>query len=308
MKSYQILGPVFMGYIALVLGVITYRIAVRPTREASRLGMRGLKRQRALLHVGGWADIEPFIRWLGVRLSAVLTEKQRASFDQKLLYAGDYLGISADELLACMVCYATLGLAIGGTFVYFNNDYGLAPLVLAGAVGSAMPLMSVDSARETRMKNINRGLPYAIDLIALSMSAGSDFPGAVRQVIEKAKSRDDALIDELAYIIQQLELGRTRTQALREFMARTPGEPVAEFVQAVIQAEERGNPLAGVLVIQADMSRVRRTNAAESKAEDMKTKMLFPTLMLGAISLMFLSFATYDYVDKLTNGMMKTGK
>ncbi len=42
--------------------------------------------------------------------------------------------------------------------------------------------MSVDSARETRMKNINRGLPYAIDLIALATSAGSDFPGAVRQV------------------------------------------------------------------------------------------------------------------------------
>ena len=301
MKSYQILGPVLMGYVALVLGTLTYRIAVRPTREASRLGMRGLARQRALLHVGGWADVEPFIRWLGVRLSGVLSDKQRASFDERLTISGDFLGLSPDELLACIVACGVIGAAIGGVLSYFAPQAGLLPVVFGTMMGGLFPLLSLDGARATRMKSINRGLPYAIDLMALSMSAGGDFPGSIRQVIEKAKSRDDALIDELAFLIQQLEIGRTRTQALRDFMVRTPSEAVAEFVQAVIQAEERGNPLAAVLVIQADMSRVRRSNAAETKAEELKDKMVFPVLILGGVAIGFLAYGITSYVDELTN-------
>jgi tight adherence protein C len=303
MASYQILGPAFVGYVALVLGVLTYRIAIRPTREASRLGMRGLKRQRALLYVLGWADIEPFIRWMGVRLSGVLSDKQRAAFDQRLVFAGDYRGISPDEHFACIVCGALIGIGLGAGAAAFKPELGVIPAVVLGAFGGALPLVGVDQARQDRMKSINRGLPNAIDLIALAMSSGSDFPGAVRQVIEKAKTKDDALIDELAYLIQQLELGRTRSQALRDFMDRTPSEAVAEFVQAVIQAEERGNPLAGVLIVQADVARTRRTNAAESKAQDMRTKMIVPSLMLAACSFVYIAFATWDFVETLTHGM-----
>ena len=253
--------------------------------------------------------MEPFIRWLGVRLSGVLSEKQRASLDKKLIFAGEYLGVSPDELFAGIVCGAVLGATAGAIFSYFKPDFGyISPVIVGGAFGGALPIVGVDSARELRMRSINRGLPYAIDLVALAMSAGSDFPGAIRQVIEKAKTKDDALIDELAYLIQQLELGRTRTQALRDFMDRTPSAPVAEFVQAVIQAEERGNPLAQVLVVQADMARIRRTNAAESKAEELKAKMVVPAMMLAGITMVFLSFAIYDYVDTITNNMSQVGK
>ena len=308
MKSYQILGPAFVGYVALVLGVLTYRIAIRPTREASRLGMRGLQRQRALLHVAGWADVEPFIRWLGVRLSGVLSDKQRSSLDQRLVFSGEFLGVTPDELFAMMVTGALIGLGAGAIVWVVKPDYGVIAAVSLAFLGGVAPLARVDQARQNRMTSINRGLPYAIDLIALATSAGSDFPGAVRQVLANSKKRDDALTDELAYLLQQLELGRTRTQALRDFMERTPSEPVAEFVQAVIQAEERGNPLSGVLIIQADMARIRRTNAAENKAQEMRSKMLFPVMGLGIMTFVYIAYATYDYVETLTHSMNSFGK
>ena len=59
------------------------------------------------------------------------------------------------------------------------------------------------------------------------MSAGLDFPGALAQVVAKAKA-NLALKDELGYILQQFHLGRTRAQVLKELAARVPIEAVRE--------------------------------------------------------------------------------
>ena len=47
-------------------------------------------------------------------------------------------------------------------------------------LGGAMPYMQISGIAQERLKNVSRGLPYVIDLMALSMGAGLDFPGAVR--------------------------------------------------------------------------------------------------------------------------------
>ena len=46
----------------------TYAIGSAPSRGASRLGLRGLKRRRVLENNPVWAQIEPLVRWLGVRV------------------------------------------------------------------------------------------------------------------------------------------------------------------------------------------------------------------------------------------------
>ena len=56
------------------------------------------------------------------------------------------------------------------------------------------------------MKEIGRGLPYVIDLMALAMGAGLDFPGAVRQVVQKSSNPDDPLVEEMTLILQALSL------------------------------------------------------------------------------------------------------
>jgi tight adherence protein C len=147
-------------------------------------------------------------------------------------------------------------------------------------LGAALPYLQVSSAGTLRMKQINRGLPYAVDLLALAMSAGKDFPGAVRQVVEKSSDPDDALIEEFARILQELGIGRTRKQALLGFAERAPIETVQEFVNSVVQAEEKGNPLADVLQIQAGMSRMRRSVRAEQQAAKAGVQMIGPLALL----------------------------
>src|SRR5690606_11854976 len=98
-----------------------------------------------------------------------------------------------------------------------------------------------------------------IDLAAMCLAAGLDFPGSVRQIVLKTPAKNAPLREEFANILQELELGRTRRQALENFADRVPHEAVHDFVGSVVQSEEKGNPLAETLTIQATMLRMRRT-------------------------------------------------
>jgi tight adherence protein C len=193
--------------------------------------------------------------------------------------AGSYLGLLAEELCALSVLSAAGGL-VAGTLANFVVKIGPMFIVGVGAFGAVAPFLSVSSAAGDRTKAIGRRLPSAIDLLALSMSAGLDFPSALRQAVEKSGTPDDPLIEELSLILQSLQLGRTRRQALEEFAERCPIDAVCEFVGSVVQAELRGNPLAEVLRIQAEISRQRRTVLAEEAAAKAGVSMIMPLVLV----------------------------
>jgi tight adherence protein C len=291
---------ILIAFTVLVTGIPTIWVAMRPTRVASRLGMRGLKRQRALMNPT-WAAVDPLVRWMGLRMSGILSEKTRDKLEKNLMWAGDWMGVTVDEYAALVVLCGIAGAAVGGIIQFIDGRFTFLVPVLFVA-GSSIPHIFVDDARVKRFRSINRGLPYAIDLMALSMSAGLDFPGALSQVVTKAKA-NDALKDELGYILQQFHLGRTRAQVLKELAVRVPIESVREFVHALIQAEERGTPVANALEIQASTARVRRANIAENAASDMKGKMILPTMMIIGVSMTLVAIPSTMMIDKITGGM-----
>jgi tight adherence protein C len=277
--SYEVLRFLFIGTVTSALFIATYAVAAAPSRVASRLGMRGLKRQRALADNPAWAQVEPLVRWLGVRVSGVLEDPLRGKMDRQLSLAGDYLGLTPEEYLALSILSMFGGAAFGAVAGYML-DMGFVLTLATAPVGAAMGYFAVSGEQTRRMKQINRGLPYAADLLALAMSAGQDFPGAVRQVVDKSSDPDDALVEEFTRILQELQVGMTRRQALLGFAERAPLESVAEFVSAIVQAEERGNPVAEVLQIQAGVSRMRRSVKAEEAAAKAGVQMVGPLFLL----------------------------
>ncbi|MDB5216623.1 MAG: Type secretion system protein TadC, associated with Flp pilus assembly, partial [Myxococcaceae bacterium] len=267
------------GMVFLSLAIASYSVGSAPSRVASRLGLRGLKRQRALQTNELWAAIEPLVRWIGVRVSGIPTEEQRISLDRQISLAGDFLGLTAEEYLALYIVSGAGGAAIGAAAGYFLDMVTL--LTLVGlAVGTVAPYMVVSGEAQERIKNISRGLPYVIDLMALAMGAGLDFPGAVRQVVDKSSNPLDPLVEEFTLILQTLNLGRTRKDALLMFVERAPAASVSEFVNSLVQAEERGNPVAEVLLIQAGTSRTRRSVRAEELAAKAGVKMTGPLMLI----------------------------
>jgi tight adherence protein C len=226
-----------------------------------------------------WAALEPIVRWLGVRISGLPTETQRAALDRQISLAGDFLGLTSAEYLALSILSAIFGLGAGLLAGFFLDMKAL--LSVAGfAMGAITPYMVVSGEAQERLKHINRGLPYVIDLMALAMSAGLDFPGAVRQVVDKSSNPEDPIVEEFTLILQTLNLGRTRKDALAMFAERAPAASVSEFVNALVQAEERGNPVAEVLMIQAGTSRTRRSVRAEELAAKAGVKMTGPLMLI----------------------------
>jgi tight adherence protein C len=248
--------------------------------KPSKLGLRGLKRQQALQENEGFREFEPVIRWLGNRCAPFIPPEARDSIDRQLLTAGECLGLMAEEYVALSILAALFGLVVGAV-LGFGFDMGRELTVIAAFLfGAMLPYLQIAGIGQERNQSIARGLPGAIDLMALSMSAGLDFPGALRQVVEKAANARDPLIEELGLILQVISLGRTRKDALVEFAARVPIPAVLEFTGALIQAEERGNPVAEVLSIQASSSRTRRSVLAEESAAKAAVKMIGPLILV----------------------------
>jgi tight adherence protein C len=256
-----------------------YIIASAPSRVASRLGLRGLKRTRAIQDNDMWASVEPLVRWLGVRVSGIPSEEQYKILDEQIALAGDFMGLTADEFLALMVLGA-FGGAIAGVILGWMFQMGALVVFIMTPVGAALPYMQISGYAQDRLKAISRGLPYVVDLMALCMGAGLDFPGAVRQVIDKSSNPNDPIVEEFTLISQNLQLGRSRREALLEFARRAPVEAVKEFTGALIQAEERGNPVADVLQIQAGASRMRRSVRAEENAAKAGVQMIGPLMLV----------------------------
>ena len=273
--------------LAGALFVIVYVVAATPTLPPSRLGIRGLKRMSTLKSSTLWAQLEPATRWLGARLSGLLSPGTRASLDQQITLAGDFWGLTPEEAVALTLISSSLGALAGSLFSLAFSRGALYPLVFAFLCG-ILPYLQINGLQQERQKRIQTGLPYVIDLLALGLSAGLDFTGSLRQVVDKSSNPDDPLIEELNIILQELSVGKTRKQALLQFSDRVGGESVREFVSAVVQAEERGSPLSDVLRIQAQSSRQRRSVRAEEAAATASVKMLAPMVLLFIAILMLI--------------------
>jgi tight adherence protein C len=267
--------------------VATYALAIAPVPPGTRLGVRGMKRTRALQSSPAFGQAEPLLRWLAARVHPLVKGDLRTKIDHQIMLAGDLYGLGPDEFVALsgLSCLAVVLLVavFRATF-----QVGTIWMMLAAPFGSALPYFELALRSERRLRRIQNGLPYSIDMMALALSAGLDFPGAIRQVVDKTSNPSDPLMEELNLILQELLIGKTRRQALIDFRARAPLESVREFVGAVVHAEERGNPLADVLRIQAATSRQRRSVRAEELAAKAGIKILVPCLLVFAAVLILI--------------------
>ncbi|MBK8169940.1 MAG: type II secretion system F family protein [Sandaracinaceae bacterium] len=264
--------------VGVSIAIVFFLIARNAPTVAPRLCMRGLKRQKAMSEGGLFAAFEPLVRVVASWFSRIPMPDFKRNIDRELMYAGDYLGLTSDEFLAL----SSIGCVTMGVIGFVSASVFELPVmlgVLMTLLGFFMVRLNVNSEKTRRFKEINRGLPAAIDLAALCMGAGLDFPGALRQYTDKS-AKNDSLNEELSRVLQDLQLGRTRRMALENLAERAPTDAVRDFVGSVVQAEEKGNPLAEVLRIQAQMLRMRRSITAEENAAKAALKLMIPLMFI----------------------------
>jgi tight adherence protein C len=272
--------------VALSVAALLFVVMLAPSRSSVQFGTRGLVRTRSLQRVPWWRHGEPLVRWLGFQLEPLLGVRLRERLDRELVIAGDAFGLLPEEFVAATVLLAvgSSGMGMLMAWVYDTEPalYGLLGLL----IGGLLPWLALTSRQDERRKSVHDGLPCVIDLLSLALSAGIDFPGAIRQVVSKTSNPNDPLIEELNVILHELSVGKTRKDALQGLASRVPIETVRDFVAAVVQAEERGTPLEEVLRIQAHVSRERRSVMAEEAAARAGAKMFGPIILIFLVVMM----------------------
>ena len=128
-----------------------------------------------------------------------------------------------------------------------------------------------------RHVQIRAALPFVLDLLTLSVEAGLDFMTAIKRIVERRPL--DALNEELIRVFREVQIGRTRRDALRDLADRADQSDLRAVVHALVQADELGVGIGVILRIQAEQMRVRRYQLAEKAANEAPVRMLAPLML-----------------------------
>ncbi len=151
-------------------------------------------------------------------------------------------------------------------------------LVIVGtALGYMLPVLWLGSKIRNRKHVVQRALPDALDLLTICVEAGLGFDAAMAKVVEKW---DNELSNAFAKVLQEIQLGKVRREALRSMAENLDVPDVSTFVAAVIQADQLGVSIAKVLRIQSNEMRVRRRLRAEELARQAPIKIMIPIAFL----------------------------
>jgi tight adherence protein C len=180
--------------------------------------------------------------------------------------------------LACAlatVAGMSLLLTLWGAGPFAALLFGLA----AGApVGFILPALVIRHLAATRVAQIEKRLPFAIEFMLLAMEASSSFPAAMN--VYCVRMNDDPLADELQTALREIEDGLGVQRGLTRLSERLASDPVSAFVLALTTGIETGQPVKTILKTQADLARQRRFKTAEEVAKKAGTQALFPLLLV----------------------------
>jgi tight adherence protein C len=284
--------PLAIAILCFGLGAATLCVpafaltSLRPLAAPS-VGERGRRRRMARTgaHPARW---ELPLAVVGSAVKGLRWRSAQRFAEEKLRMAAYPAGLWPEELLAVSILMALAG---GAWALAFADDTLSQPL-LATAVGGAMPWVHVADTVKRRASMLERGLPAAMDLCVLCMGAGADFPAALRFAVEELSHAHSVCSEELAIVLEELGLGRTRTEALIRLGERTASPAVHDFVAAVCQSESKGTPVIEALTLQAEALRIRRSVKAEELAAKTAVRLTFP-LMMTLVCVLLLLFGPF---------------
>ncbi len=231
--------------------------------------------------------IKPGLRNLARLSLRFVPQMNLDAIRQKMEIGGNPYRWTPADFLGLRVLSA---LVFGGmAFLLFSvSGLPLANFVLvviaSTGLGLYLPVLWLNGRIRTRQHAIRRGLPDAIDLITVSVEAGLGLEAAMGRV---ARERDDEVARGFAQVLVEVQIGKSRAEALRDMAVRAGIAELSSFVTAILQAEQLGVNIAKVLRIQSDVMRVQRRQRAEEEAQRAPVKMsvvlvlfLLPALML----------------------------
>ena len=178
--------------------------------------------------------------------------------------------------LAELGCAVALGLA---PLVILGPRQGLVFALLGAFAGYAVPGFFLLRQIEARKRQLQNGLPDALDLLIVCLEAGCALDQALLKASEELAITYPALAQELKILMTETRAGKSRLDAFRNLAERTKVDDVRALVAMLIQTDRFGTSVSMALKTHAEVSRTKRRQRAEERAAKVGVKLVFPLVL-----------------------------
>lgn len=285
------MSPMLLAGALLLVAAITLSLSVIGVVTSER---RGVARSVAAIQAIDSAPdvlkaelelpfVERVIGPLGDRFVDIGRKMVRADTAQKLQYRLNIAGNPPSWDVSRIIGLKVLGLGVFAVlgFLYFLGlDWSFLRVIvatgLAAGFGYVLPNVLLYNAGQKREKLMRNALPDAIDLLTVSVEAGLGFDSAVARV---AKNTTGPLSQEFNRLLQEMQIGVGRAEAMRSMAMRSSLPDLKSFCLSMVQADALGIPIGRVLRIQSQEMRVKRRQRAEEKAQQVPVRIMIPLVM-----------------------------
>jgi tight adherence protein C len=246
--------------------------------------------------------IIPIVRKIGEISARFTPQKAIQDTARKMELAGNPWPIDAATFLAIRFILAVVlgGFVTAMLFLSPNPNFNDNAIYIFGATfgGFFLPHLMLTSRITNRQHEIRKAMPDALDLLTICVEAGLGFDAAMSKVSEKW---DNQLSLAFARTIREIQLGKTRRDAMKDMADRLDISEMTSFVAAIIQSEQLGVSMAKILRIQSDQMRIKRRQRAEEEAHKAPVKMVLPMafLMFPTILIIVLTPAAIQIMTSL---------
>ncbi len=280
-------------------GALTRRLA---ELEQGREGTpEVLKRRRRHIQAEKLAGV---IEALGTRAAA--NYENVSALRLRLIQAG-YPNPSAVPLYLGSRIFLPVVLGLTTMLLVFGTGYGIvmASLITVWAIGFGYiaPTFHVKMRRTKRMKEMQKALPDALDMLVVCVEAGLGLNQALVRVSEEIERISRVLSEQLSLVNLEIRAGTPREEALRNLGERTGLDDIKSLVAMLIQTDRFGTSIATALRVQADTLRTKRRQRAEEAAAKTTIKLVFPLVIFifPAMFVVILGPALIQIMQALAN-------
>ncbi|POB12440.1 hypothetical protein C0Z22_15595 [Halobacteriovorax sp. DA5] len=232
-----------------------------------------------------------FKRYISPIVSSMKNKKKiKEKYKRKLASAGLTEDMTPEDFFAFKL-FLIIGFPIMFLAVreFTEADWKLSLIPVMAIVGFLYPDIWIKGKIEQRQKDIINGMPFSVDMLALSVEAGLDFIAAMTKVVDKAKP--GPLTQEFEILLKEIKIGASRAEALRNMAWRVDLIQISSFCATLIAADSVGASIGPILKALSIEIRQKKSAQIEKEGATAATKILFPMMAFIVPSVLLMIFA-----------------
>lgn len=276
----------YLFFFAGLLGIIYSLIPKeRDKRIKAKFGKEEIEIGENAMFVNAF---RPFFSIFLPLIKRIPASKYKEKVEKFAITAGMEKDISGDDFIGFQITLSILFAVMTAVIVD-----GAIFIFLGTVVGGIYPYWWLYEKRKERQEKILSSMPDTIDMLSLSVEAGLEFSSAIKKICDIYLADKDPFVEELYLMNRNMQLGRTREEALKVMAERVDLQQLYSFTSILVQADKMGAKISDTLKSQAVRMRQERFMRAERMGAIASQKLMIPMILFIFPIIFIIIFGPY---------------